>query len=122
VAAVLKLPGRGFVSFRRIPDGKAVKASEGTALTAPIGSLLTYSGLHPLSAHLLGPTVDAQAEGLGAALAAIEAQANEADWWPDDVPVLLAQLDGGEGKLQDSGFEVDRDRVIVRVVGWGGVP
>ena len=122
VAAVLKLPGRGFVSFRRIADGKAVKATEGTAVSAPIGSLLTYSGLHPLSAHLLGPIVDAHAEGLGAALAAVEAQANETDWWPDDVPVLLAQLDGGEGKLRDSGFDIDRDRVIVRVVGWGGVP
>jgi hypothetical protein len=122
VGVVLKLPSRGFVTFARIADGKAVKASEGTALSAPIGALLTYSGLHPLNAHLLGPTLDAHAEGLGAALAAVEAQANEADWWPDDVPVLLAQLDGGEGKPQDSGFELDRDRVIVRVVGWGGVP
>ena len=41
---------------------------------------------------------------------------------PDDVPVLIAQLDGGEGRLKDTGYEIDRDRVIVRVVGFGGVP
>jgi hypothetical protein len=53
---------------------------------------------------------------------AIEAQAGtEVDWWPDEVPVLIAQLAGGEGVTRDSGFEVTQDRVLVRVIGWGGV-
>jgi hypothetical protein len=122
VAAVLALPGRGYVLFPSIPDGKAVKGSEGTPIAPPTGSIVTHVGLHPLGATELAKVVDRHAEGLGAALAALEAQANGADWWPDDVPVLLAQLAGGEGKLIDAGFALDRDRVIVRVVGWGGVP
>jgi len=122
VAAVLRLPTGGFVLFPRIADGKAVKGSEGTPITKSIGVLTTHTGLHPLGATELAPSVDAHAEGLGAALAALEAQANETDWWPDDVPVLLAQIAGGEGKLTDAGYRLDRDRVLVRVVGWGGVP
>ena len=34
----------------------------------------------------------------------------------------MAQLDGGEGRTEDSGMLMDRDRVIVRVVGFGGLP
>jgi hypothetical protein len=122
VGAVLKVPGHGFFAFGRIADGKTVHAREGQALSTSIGVPSMYSRLHPLSATLLGPTVDKYAEGLGSALAALEAQASETDFWPDDVPVLVAQLEGGEGKLKDSGYEIDRDRVIVRVVGYGGVP
>jgi hypothetical protein len=44
------------------------------------------------------------------------------DWWPDDTPVVLAQVDGGEGTTSDSGLALDRDRVLLRVVGYGGVP
>jgi hypothetical protein len=122
VGAVLKVPGHGFFAFGRIGDGKVVHAREGEALSSSIGVPSMYSHLHPLSATLLGPTVDKYAEGLGSALAAVEAQASETDFWPDDVPVLIAQLDGGEGRLKDTGYEIDRDRVIVRVVGFGGVP
>jgi hypothetical protein len=122
VAAVLKVPGHGLFAFGRIRDGHVVHAREGEALSSSIGVPSMYSRLHPLAAPLLAPTVDKYAEGLGAALAAIEAQANETDFWPEDVPVLVAQLDGGEGKLKDSGYVLDRDRVIVRVVGFGGVP
>lgn len=121
VGAVLRVPGHGFYAFGRIPDGKSVRGRDGEALSSSIGAPPVYSRLHPLAATLLAPTVDKYAEGLGSALAAIEAQASEADFWPEDVPVLVAQLDGGEGKLKDSGYELDRDRVIVRVVGYGGV-
>jgi hypothetical protein len=122
VAAVLKVPGRGLWSFARIADGKVVHLRDGEPLSSSIGAPAMYSRLHPLGASLLAPTVDKYAEGLGAVLGALDAQAAEADFWPDDVPVLLAQLDGGEGKLKDSGMDVERDRVVVRIVGLGGVP
>ena len=35
---------------------------------------------------------------------------------------LVGQLDGGEGHSSDSGLQLDSDRVLVRVVGYGGVP
>jgi hypothetical protein len=38
------------------------------------------------------------------------------------VPVLLAQMDGGQGKTSDSGLRLESDRLLVRVVGWGGAP
>ncbi len=41
---------------------------------------------------------------------------------PDDVPVLIGELEGGEGRTTDSGRRLDVDRVLVRVVGYGGVP
>jgi len=44
------------------------------------------------------------------------------DFWPEDVPVLVGQMDGGEGKLTDSGFPLEADRALLRVVGVGGVP
>ncbi len=122
VGAVLKVPGHGFFAFGRIGDGKVVHARDGEALSSSIGVPSMYSRLHPLGSMLLGPTLDKYAEGLGSALAAVEAQASETDFWPDDVPVLIAQLDGGEGKLKDTGYELDRDRVLVRVLGFGGLP
>jgi hypothetical protein len=44
------------------------------------------------------------------------------EYWPADVPVLAAQLDGGEGKQADSGFPLEVDRALLRVVGTGGLP
>jgi hypothetical protein len=62
-------------------------------------------------------------KGAGAAWQAFDQLAdNSVAWWPDDVPVLIAQLEGGEGKPTDSGLRIDSDRVLLRVVGWGGVP
>ena len=46
----------------------------------------------------------------------------DTEWWPPDTPVLIGALDGGEGKMNDSGLRVDYDRVLVRVVGTGGSP
>ena len=47
---------------------------------------------------------------------------DERDWFPANVPVLLAQIDGGEGDDSDSDLSIDIDRVLVRVVGYGGKP
>jgi hypothetical protein len=122
VGVVLKVPGHGLWSLGRIADGKSAHAKDGQALAPSVGMPPMYSRMHPLAAPALAPTIDKYAEGLGAALAALEAQAPDADFWPDDVPVLIGQLDGGEGKLKDSGMDLERDRVIVRIVGYGGVP
>lgn len=122
VAAVLKLPGKTALGFGRIRDGELVNESAGTALPSTIGASTVYGPVHQLGASLFTESVDKHAEGLGEMWGAIETLAgNEVDWWPSEVPVLIAQLDGGEGITQDSGFEVKQDRVLVRVIGWGGV-
>jgi hypothetical protein len=124
LGAVLKTPGRPAVVFGRIKDGAAVREKDGdaSALSAVIPKAGALGGLHPLSATLLAPELDRHVEGLGAAWKALEAAAPDVDFWLDDVPVLIAELDGGEGKTHDSGWAVDIDRVLVRVIGWGGVP
>jgi hypothetical protein len=110
------------VAFGRIRDGASVRPSDGEVLPTTIGAM-SYGNVHRLGASLLAPTFDKHAERLGEAWSALETQAGgEVDWWPEDVPVLIGALDGGEGTTHDSGFDVDQDLVLVRIVGWGGVP
>jgi hypothetical protein len=76
-----------------------------------------------LSVGSFHDAVEEHAKGAGAAWEALEAlTGGDADWWPNDVPVLIAELEGGEGRSQDSGLRLDIDRVLLRVVGYGGVP
>ncbi|HEX7603762.1 MAG TPA: hypothetical protein VF316_19220, partial [Polyangiaceae bacterium] len=39
------------------------------------------------------------------------------DWWPDDAPVVLGEIEGGEKLKTDSGLSVESDRLMLRVVG-----
>ena len=79
--------------------------------------------LHPLAAHLLGSFLDRDAPGLAEAWGAVEdASTQTTDWFPDGIPSLIAQIDGGEGKVSDSGLRLETDRLLVRVVGFGGRP
>ena len=65
----------------------------------------------------------AKARPSSAAKSALEyASPRNVEFWPPDVPVLIGQLDGGEGKQTDSGFPLEADRTLLRVVGTGGVP
>ncbi|HEY6079696.1 MAG TPA: hypothetical protein VIW29_12865 [Polyangiaceae bacterium] len=106
--------------FPRIRDGEAVVDSAGQLLSVARSAGLGRSALN------LGPiakTLDDSVKGLASAWDAIEgATARNIDFWPLDVPVLLGQLEGGEGKLTDSGFPLEADRCLIRVVGEGGVP
>jgi hypothetical protein len=106
--------------FPRIKDGEGVRDSAGQVLSVPRGGSLGRSALN------LGPvakTLDGAAQGLSSAWSAIEdATTRNVDFWPADVPVLLGQLEGGEGKLSDSGFPLEADRCLIRVIGEGGVP
>ena len=124
LGVILKTPGRPAVAFGRIGDGASAREKDGTAtaLSTALPKVGAYGPVHPLSAATLAPELDRHVEGLGAAWKALEEAAPDVDFWLEDVPVLIAELDGGEGKLEDSGFSVDVDRVLVRVVGWGGIP
>ncbi|MCC6214362.1 MAG: hypothetical protein IT376_05805 [Polyangiaceae bacterium] len=120
VAVVVKLPGEPAVFFARVRDGESVDVATGSPLDPRIGRSGGSAGA--LRADLFTASVDSAAIGAGAAWGALEQAAPGTEWWPRDVPVVLAQLDGGEGKTSDSGLSVDVDRALVRVVGWGGVP
>jgi hypothetical protein len=122
LSVVVKAPGQDFSYFPKIADGETVSVWRGRAvgsvLTGPLGT-----GTHPLSVASFHDAVEEHAKGASAAWDALDTlTGSDADWWPDDVPVLIAELEGGEGRGQDSGLRLDVDRVLVRVVGYGGVP
>ncbi len=119
VGVLLRTPDGSYLSFSRIADGATASSAQGQRLVMSV----TPIGPHALSADQFKATVEHQAQGLGAAWEALGVYASsEVDWWPNDVPVLLAQLEGGEGKPSDTGLRVDVDRLLLRVVGFGGVP
>jgi len=133
-AAVLWMPTGGARYFARIKDGERISTAGALDLsTTPNGrswiSVVSPGrrvgsfDIHDLDAGLLTPVLEKDAPGLGAAWSALEeAAADSADWLPDGVPVLLGQLDGGEGRTSDSGLRLESDRLLVRVVGYGGRP
>lgn len=120
--------------FDRIDDGARVLASAGKDVTATTDGRSWYSlvlgttrtgaiDVHALKGMFLSPVLEADAPGLGEAWHALEEAADTtSDWFPGDVPVLLAQLDGGEGRASDAGLRLESDRLLVRVVGYGGKP
>jgi hypothetical protein len=129
---LLRLPGGDVRYFAKIADGDTVEASAGREVgsspkdrgwIAAIGAT-TMAGtmpVRPLRAHALGPVLEDDAPGLTDAWQALEdAAQRDAGWFLDDVPVLLAQMDGGEGRSSDSGLRLESDRLLVRVVGYGG--
>jgi len=131
-AAILAMPGGVLRYFPRIKDGESVLSTAGVDInTTPNGRVwatrIAVSGragaidLHPLAGPFLEPLLEPDAPGLGSAWWAIEQSAGSlVNWFPEDVPVLLGQLDGGEGKTSDSSLKLERDRLLVRVLGWGG--
>jgi hypothetical protein len=125
VGVILWQPKKPAVYFPRIKDGESVLASSGRALPKTIGRVRYYGSLstRQLDASEFGPTLEADVTGAGEAWKALEQLVETGvGWWPDDVPALIGQLEGGEGRSQDSGLRLDSDRTLVRVVGWGGVP
>lgn len=121
LAVIVRAPGQGLSYFPKLSDGETVSLRQGRSIgLAPASSMF---GRRPLSASSFHDQVEERAKGAGAAWDALESlTGSDADWWPDDVPVLIAELEGGEGRSQDSGLRLDLDRVLVRVVGYGGVP
>ncbi|HEY6560325.1 MAG TPA: hypothetical protein VI072_23740 [Polyangiaceae bacterium] len=125
VGVLVKAPGQDVAYFRRIRDGESVRFGSGEKLASSIGKSTVGAGAseHTFDAALFSGRLSEHVQGLGEAWQAFESYASGGvDWWPSDVPVLFAQLEGGEGKLSDSGLRVDVDRVLVRVIGYGGVP
>ncbi len=120
LGVLLKVPGQAEpYYFPRVKDGALVKAAEGRRLS---GVDLTAASCRALCAPQFARDMNEASAGLGAVWMALEDLGGyEATWWPADVPVLLGQLDGGEGRTRDSGLRLDADRVLVRVVGYGGV-
>ena len=125
VIVVVPAPVRGSARkvfyFDRIRDGESKRASEGAPVSFKPwrsgGTRLSESDLVPIRKEL-----ERESSGLVAAWAALgTVSERNVDWWPDDVPIVMGQVDGGEGASDDSGLRLDSDRVLIRLVGYGGV-
>lgn len=118
------VPRKGVYFHGALKDGASVLGTSGTYMGKP-----GVSGSFPARPLFDGFNADKELDGLSPGLAdawkAFEKAASRAGapiYWPVDVPVVLAQADGGEGQLTDAGLPIDRDRLLVRVVGFGGSP
>ncbi len=121
LGVVIKAPGKLPVFIDRIADGQRALASAGRALPGSFGPTYPQQRFSPLGSGDLAPAFEAEVPGLGAAWMAVEAMANHGtDFWPRDVPVVLAQLGDSGGGARDSGMRVESDRILLRVVGYGG--
>ncbi len=124
VGVVARVPGEGTFLLAKVADGSSVRVADGRALSTSIGQ--RGGGPRELTALLVdsfASELDATVAKASRAWAAIEATSHgTVDWWPEDVPIVLGQLEGGEGRTSDSGLRLEQDRLLVRIVGWGGVP
>ncbi len=108
-----KLDDNASVSSKKFRSTSRVSAASSTAGSLPMRRFEMFS---------IEPRLEDASPGLTNAWAAVSASvAAQKNWFPADVPVLLAQLEGGEGAKRDTGLELDSDRVLVRVVGYGGI-
>jgi hypothetical protein len=120
-------PGLTVTWFSSLEDGGKVRSSAGKPAMTSTGRRRATSGtrsVHPLQAHDIGYAISAKYnERLAQAWTPFENAAGEAvDWWPDDVPVVMGEMVGAEKANQDSGLGLESDRLLVRVVGYGGMP
>lgn len=123
LAVVVKSPGKDAVFFARIADGASVRVSEAKERLSGLGRSVSYGSTHPLDAASFAILADKTAEGLSAAWTAVETgSGHEVDWWPHDVPTLIATFADREAGDSDAGLRVESDRTLIRVVGTGGVP
>jgi hypothetical protein len=113
--------------FASLDDGASLVSSGGRTLFVPSARVTLTAGtraVHELDpSHfqvVLGAT---SSEDMFAAWTAITSAAGTSvDFWPDDVPVVMGEIVGGEGAHADAGLRVESDRLMFRIVGEGGGP
>ena len=121
------VPGDKVTYFAELKDGARVRSTSGKNVLAASARRPATSGtktVHPLQARDLGFAISARYnDRVIQAWSPLESAAGEAvDWWPDDVPVVMGEMTGGELARSDSGLALENDRVLFRVVGKGGTP
>jgi hypothetical protein len=119
--AVVFAPRVGLVYFETLaPDSKAF-ARDGRLFRKAAARTTKRAGtltVHTLSTSSLDTEIAGGAgHRLEDAWRPFEAAASDAvDWFPDDTPVLIGELIGGDPTATDSGLRVESNRVFVRIV------
>ncbi|MBW2528026.1 MAG: hypothetical protein JRI23_27845 [Deltaproteobacteria bacterium] len=121
---VLHAPGAPDLSWlAQLEPGASASSSAFTPLSGGYSIRTTTGGLTftDFNVYAVQSELERVSSGLGDAWEAVATSTlGDASWFPPTVPTLLAQLDGGEGITTDSGLTVDSDRVLIRIVGFGG--
>ncbi|HEY1697565.1 MAG TPA: hypothetical protein VGG39_35635 [Polyangiaceae bacterium] len=110
--------------FASVPDGQTILSTSGKTVFAPSARHSRTAGtrtVHELDSSrfpaALGHAGDEMAPLWGAMTAAA---GPSPDWWPDDVPVVMGEIRGGEAVTSDAGLRMEHDVLLFRVVGEGG--
>lgn len=103
--------------FAVVPAGATIDSSEGTRLPEHRSTSAT---VHDLAAYRLrGNLPDPVADRVSARWQLAEGLARGADFWPDENPIVLAEVEGAPAVRDDSGVPLEGDRLLLRVVGTG---
>jgi hypothetical protein len=123
-SAIVWAPKAGATWFQSIPAGDTVLSTSGRSMFSPSGRRVGKSGVRDVHemdvAHLSAILGRAGDEMTPLWTAMTSASGSSTDWWPDDVPVVVGELKGGEGTKSDGGLRVESDVLLVRIVGEGG--
>lgn len=127
VDVVVWAPSTDASWFASVDPGATIVSTAGRTLFQPATRLSTTAGtrsVHQLDTARFHQVLGgAPAEEMTSAWSALSAAAGSAvDWWPDDAPVVIGELSGGDGVRSDTGLRVESDRMMFRVVGEGGAP
>jgi hypothetical protein len=120
VAALLHVPGGDLRFFPRIVRNAKVWATDGELVRVATGGASTR--IHDLDLAELRYRLERVVPGTARAWTTLQSLTHRAvDWWPTDVPVLLAQVDIPAGG-RDANLPLQNNRLLLRVVGYGGQP
>jgi hypothetical protein len=122
---IVWVPFDGARWFPELKNGATVSSSMGVmAMSASARRASSAGGMtvHMLEASGLGGGLPkGDSERVSETWRIIETATDEnADWWPDDVPVVLAEMADPDHPSSDSGLRVESQRLLMRIVGYGG--
>jgi hypothetical protein len=124
---LVHVPKVGMFYHQTIKDGASVMGTKGepTCSIRRMGYRHTHRS-SALDVECFESDVNKASPGLSDAWSAfaneVSGNRSTVTWWPADVPVVLAQIDGGEGQTTDNGLPIKKDRTLLRVLGYGGQP
>ena len=110
--------------FATVAAGDTILSSGGRTLFTASARRTVAAGartVHPIDLGRMTTVLGHSSDDLVTQWSAMASAAGSAtDWWPDDVPVVLGEIRGGEGVKTDAGLRVESDVLLFHVVGEGG--
>jgi len=110
--------------FANVDPGETVLSTSGRTVFVPSSRSTGTAGtrtVHEIDASRFQTLLGHAGEEMTVRWSAMSsASGSSTDWWPDDVPVVIGEIEGGEGVKTDATLRVESDTMLFRVVGEGG--